>query len=102
MSTWQTVLEEASKSLKDGNDDLSECWKDLRGEALSRGEELLDEAKRHGTALLALAAERGVRLAKDYGVPILTGSRRRRRSGWKWLAGIAAVALIAAAVASRD
>jgi hypothetical protein len=102
MSTWQAVLEEASKSLKDGNDDLAECWRDLRGEALSRGEDLLEEAKRHGAALLALAAERGVRLAKEYGLPALTGTRRRRRSGWKWLFGVAAVALIAAAVASRD
>ncbi|HKB71311.1 MAG TPA: hypothetical protein VKH46_10745 [Thermoanaerobaculia bacterium] len=102
MNTWQAVLDEASQTLKDGNDDLAECWKDLRGEAFSRGEALLEEAKRHGAALLALAAGRGVRLAKEYGVPLVTGGRRRRRSGWKWIVGIAAVAIIAAAVASRD
>lgn len=102
MNTWQAVLSEASKSLKDGNEDLAESFGVLRDEAVVRGEALLEEAKRHGAALLALAAERGVALAKEYGVPLVTGRRRRRRSGWKWIVGVAAVALIAAGIASRD
>jgi len=103
MNGWQAVLNEASKSLKEGNEDLAESWGDLREEAVSRGEQLLEEAKRHGAALLALAAERGVRLAKEYGVPLVAGTRRRRRrSGWKWVVGVAAIAVIAATIASRD
>ena len=102
MNTLQTVLSEASKSLKDGNEEFADSWGVLRDEAVARGEALLDEAKRHGAALLALAAERGVALAREDGVPLVTG-RRRRRSGWKWVLGLAAVALIAAGIASsRD
>ena len=102
MNNWQAVLSEASKSLREGNEDLADSWNDLRDEAVSRGGELLDEAKRHGAALLALAAQRGVRLATEYGVPLVAGRRRRRRSGWKWIVGIAAIAVIAASIASRD
>jgi hypothetical protein len=102
MNPWQTVLNEASKSLKEGNEDLADSWSALRGEAVSRGEQLLDEAKRHGAALLALAAERGVNLAKEYGVPLIAGRRRRRGSPWKWVIGAAAIAVIALSLASRD
>jgi hypothetical protein len=102
MNTWQAVLNEASKSLKGGNEDLAESWDALRQEASSRGEQLLDEAKRHAAALLALAAERGVNIAREYGVPLIAGSRRRRRSPWKWVIGAAAIAVIAASLASRD
>ncbi|HET9793542.1 MAG TPA: hypothetical protein VFS34_03690 [Thermoanaerobaculia bacterium] len=102
MNTWQAVLSEASKSLKDGNEDFAESWGVLREEAVSRGEQLLDDAKRHAAALLALAAERGVHLAKEYGVPLVAGRPHRRRSAWKWVIGAAAIAVIAAGIASRD
>jgi hypothetical protein len=102
MNAWQTVLNEASKTLREGNEDFADSWGALREEAASRGEQLLDEAKRHGAALLALAAERGVHLAKEYGVPLVSGRRRHRRSAWKWVIGAAAIAVIAAGIASRD
>jgi hypothetical protein len=93
MNAWETVL---------GNDELAESWNDLRGEAVSRGEQLLEEAKRHGAALLALAANRGIRLAQEYGGTLIAPRRRRRRSAWKWILAAAVVAVIAAGVASRD
>ena len=101
MSAWETVLSEASKSLREGNGELAESWNDLRGEAVSRGEQLLEEAKRHGAALLALAADRGIRLAKEYGGAFVAPRRRRHRSAWKWIVAVAVVAIIAG-VASRD
>jgi len=101
MSAWESVLSEATRSLRGGSEELAGTWEDLRGEALSRGEQLLDEAKRHGTALLALAAQRGMKLARDYGMP-LVAPRRRRRSGWKWVVAAVAVTVLVVGVASRD
>jgi len=102
MSAWESVLNEASKSFRGGNEELSDAWGELRGEAVARGEQLLDEAKKHAAALLALAASRGIRAAREYGVP-LVAPRRRRGSAWKWIVAAAAVAVIAAGIASsRD
>ena len=101
MSAWDTVLNEAAKSLREGNGELADAWGELRGEATARGEQLLDEAKRHAAALLALAADRGVRAARQYGVP-LVAPRRRRRSGWKWILAAAVVAVVAASIAASD
>lgn len=102
MGAWESVLSEASKSLRGGTEELTHSWEDLRGEALTRGEQLLEEAKRHGTALLALAAGRGIQLAREYGVPLIASRRRRRRSGWKWVVAALAVTVLVVGVASRD
>ena len=101
MSAWESVLSEAAKSFRGGNEEVSDAWGELRGEAVARGEQLLEEAKKHAAALLALAATRGVRAAREYGVP-LVAPRRRRGSAWKWIVAAAAVAVIAAGIASRD
>jgi hypothetical protein len=101
MSAWESVLSEASKSLRGGNEEVSDAWGELRGEAVVRGEQLLEEAKKHAAALLALAASRGIRAAREYGMP-LVAPRPHRRSAWKWIVAAAVVAMIAAGVASRD
>jgi hypothetical protein len=100
MSAWESVLSEAAKSFRGGNEEVSDAWGELRGEAVVRGEQLLEEAKKPA-ALLALAATRGVRAAREYGVP-LVAPRRRRSSAWKWIVVAAAAAVIAAGIASRD
>ncbi|MGH9442074.1 MAG: hypothetical protein ACRD16_07340 [Thermoanaerobaculia bacterium] len=98
------ILDQASAALRNRGE-VSERYDEVRSDAAERAARLLGEAKREGAELLALAARHGVELAREFGVPLITGiPSRRRRSPWKILAAAAAVAAIAAVIAatSRD
>ena len=98
------ILNQASDALL-SRGDLAQHYEEVRGDAAARAARLLDEARREGAEFLALAARHGVEIAREYGVPLLTGSgRRKRRSpGRLWAAAVAVLAVAAVVIAtSRD
>jgi len=102
MATMTDILDQASDALLTRGD-IAERFQDLRNEATVRASRLAEEAKRDGIELLALAARHGAEIARDFGLPLLTGAtrRRRRHSAWKlWVAAAAVAAVAAIVVAS--
>ena len=104
MSTLTGILNQASGALL-AKGDLAGHYEDVRGDAAVRAARLLDEARREGAEFLALAARHGAEIARDYGLPLLTGSprRKRRSSCLLWPATLAILAVAAVVIAtSRD
>ncbi len=103
MATLTDILNQASGALL-ARGDVAQRYDEVRNDAAERAARLLDEARREGTGLLALAARHGAEIARDYGLPLLTGRRPRRRSSWRlWVAAAAIAAVTAVVVASsRD
>jgi hypothetical protein len=88
--------------LKKGKDMLEGHVEDLAREASARGEILLEEAKKQGIALLAIAAQHGLQLLEEWkgvasdAAPLRARRRSRSRSGWA--IGILAGAAVAGAL----
>ena len=104
MATLANILQQATGAFLNRGD-LEERYEEVRSDAATRANRLLEEAKREGAGLLALAARHGAEMAREYGLPLLAGTaRRRRRSSLRIWAAAAAVAAIAAVVVatSRD
>jgi len=102
MSAWASFAEEFARALAEGKGDVGERIAELRGEASGRGTQVLDDVKRHGAELAALAARHGIELARDYGIPLATGRRRRSRGApvLRWALAAVAVAALAAVIAA--
>ena len=103
MPTLTDLLNQASSTIL-ARGEVADRYEEVRSDAAERAARLLDEAKREGVGFLALAARHGAEIARDFGLPLLTGPRRRRRSSWRlWLAVAAVAAATAVVVASsRD
>jgi hypothetical protein len=71
----EDVLDEVQKTAKKSRSDLE----DVKDEAIARGVQLMDEAKKHGTELLDMLAAKGVDVAKDWADALRP---KRRRFGW--------------------
>ena len=101
MGTLTEILNQASDALL-SRGDLSGRYEEVRGDATTRAARLLEEAKREGTGFLALAVRHGAELARDYGLPLLTGSprRKRRSSARLWAAAVAILAVAAVVLAT--
>jgi cysteine synthase len=87
--------------LKKGKDILQGHVDDLAREASERGELLLEEAKKQGIALLAIAAQHGLQLLEEWKgvaseVAPRAARRRSRRTGWT--VGLLAGAAVAGAL----
>jgi len=93
---FEEAKEGLGKGLKKSRGDIE----DVKDEFVERGRKLYDEARKQGTELLEVLAEKGSSLAGD----LLEGvrPRRRRRFPWKLLFGVAAVAGVGLYLASRD
>jgi hypothetical protein len=103
MAILSDILTQASGELL-SRGDLAGRYDEVRSDAAARASRLIDEAKREGAGLLALAARHGVEIARDYGIPLVTGRHRRPRSAARlWAAAFAILAVAAVVVAtSRD
>jgi hypothetical protein len=102
MATLTDILSQASDAFL-SKGEVSQRYDEVRSDAAERAARLLDEARREGAGFLALAARHGAEVARDYGLPLLTSGRRRRRSHWRlWVAAAAIAAATAVVLSSRD
>jgi hypothetical protein len=92
-------LADASESLKKGFKKARPGLEDVKEEAVERGSEIYEEARKQGEELVKLLADKGSRLAEDWVDGLRP--RRRRRVRWGLLLGVAAVIGIGAAVIGR-
>jgi hypothetical protein len=92
-------FEQASEGLKKGFQKARPDLEDVKDEAVERGAQLYEDARKQGEELVELLAEKGSKLAEEW----LGGvrPRRRRRFRWGYVLGALAVVGIAAAVVGR-
>jgi hypothetical protein len=93
-------LAEAGESLRKGFKKARPDLEDVKEDAMERGGEIYEEARKQGEEIVKLLAEKGSRFAEDWLEDIRP--RRRRRFRWGWLLGIAAVVGIGVALIGRE
>lgn len=93
------VFDDAKDRLEKNLKRTRSDFDDVKEEAIARGAKLYDEARKHGTALLDLLAEKSVGVAQEWADSVRP--RRRRRFGFGKVLALAAAVGVSLILVSR-